>query len=317
MSRGSPLDGPTEARGRLRRLLFLVPWVSKHQGRPVAEVAQALGVSVDELLEDLEFLTLVGRPPFMPDDYVDIYVEDGEVYVDLDQRLSAPPRLTAAEGVALAAAAGLLAPAASETLARAKEKLEQVLPAHAVESFREMGRRLDLALEAPSGFATASRAIAEYRVLAFDYFTSGRGETEARRVQPWVLLSHRGQWYLQGHCLTRQGERLFRLDRMANLALGDERFTPPADVAPRGMPGADPSAEGVRVRFEPAAAAQVRERFGDAAREVGGGRVEVTVPGDSVRWLTRWVLGFGGDAVVMAPEWARIAVVALARESLD
>jgi proteasome accessory factor C len=38
----------------------------------------------------------------------------------------------------------------------------------------------------------------------------------------------------------------------------------------------------------------------------------VRVPGDSERWLTQWVLSFGGDAWVHEPEWARAAVRAAA-----
>jgi proteasome accessory factor C len=64
----------------------------------------------------------------------------------------------------------------------------------------------------------------------------------------------------------------------------------------------------VRVRFEAAAVLYIVETFGDEARAVGEGRVEVKVPGDSVKWVTQWVLSFGGDAVVVEPEWARAAV---------
>ena len=84
---------------RLRRLLFLVPYVSKHPGLSVDELARALNVDREDLLEELDLLTCVGRPPFNPDDYIDIYVENDRVYVDLDQRLSAPPRLTVGEHV--------------------------------------------------------------------------------------------------------------------------------------------------------------------------------------------------------------------------
>lgn len=314
--RTTPAPGPTEAHGRLRRLLFLVPYVSKHQGQPVPEVAQAMGITPSELLEDLELLTLVGRPPFQPDDYVDIYVEDDKVFVDLDQRLSAPPRLTAAEGVALAAAAALLKAAASEALASALQKLERVLPTHAVQPFREMGKQLDVALEAPGGFDLLSKAIVERREVEFDYFSAGRGQTERRRAQPWELLSHRGQWYLAAQCLTRQDERLFRLDRVANIAVTDARFTPPDDVTPKGITAGDEALATVRVRFEAKVAPYVRERFGGAVTELPGGQIEVRVPGDSERWLVQWVSSFGGDAVVVEPEWARRAVEEAARALL-
>src|SRR5262249_54494647 len=100
----------SDVRERLRRVLFLVPYASRHPGITVRELAQALGLSEEELLVDLDLLTMVGRPPFQPDDYIDVYVENGRVYLDLDQRFSAPPRLTAAEAAALRAAADLVRP---------------------------------------------------------------------------------------------------------------------------------------------------------------------------------------------------------------
>ncbi len=311
------MSGPTDVHERLRRLLFLVPFVSRNPGRTVDEVAKELGTTREALLEELDLLTLVGRPPFQPDDFVDIYVEDDRVYVDLDQRLSAPPRLTAAEGVALAASATLLKPGSGDALRSAIEKLERVLPAHAVARFREMGKRLDVALDAPTGLAPLSQAIVERRTVAFDYVTTNSGQAERRRVQPVELFSHRGQWYLSGFDVTRAGDRLFRLDRMGPLEVTTETFVAPA-VAPRAsMPGTNDATERVTVRFEPATAPYIRERFGAEARGLPDGRVEVEVPGDNLRWLTRWVLSFGGDAIVTRPEWAIRSVAEVASASLE
>lgn len=308
--------GRPQVHERLRRLLFLVPFVARNPGLSVEEVAREAGVSREELLEELDLLTLVGRPPFQPDDFVDIYVDDGKVYVELDQRLSAPPRLTAAEGVALAAAAALLKPAAGDALTGALAKLETVLPPHAVQRYRDMAKTLDVAMEAPDGLATLSQAIVERREAELDYFTAGRGQTERRRVQPHELFSHRGLWYLAAHCLTRGDQRLFRLDRIAGLRLTDARFDAPAPSGQRALPGIVDAGGEVRVRFEPAVAPWIIERFGDGAKALPDGAVEVTVPGDSERWLTRWILSFGGDAVVLSPQWAKDAVAQAAAASL-
>ena len=148
----------TLAAERLKRLLFLVPFVSKHPGRTVDEVAAAVGCSKKELLEELDLVTLIGHPPFQPDDFVDLYVEDDKVYVQFDQRLSAPPRLTAAEGVALATAAALLKPEPGSALAAALQKLERVGSALAV--------RLLIAVENKSGFLN-------YCGLSFNLLSAG------------------------------------------------------------------------------------------------------------------------------------------------
>jgi proteasome accessory factor C len=300
---------------RLKRLLLAVPFVARHPGLTVGEVAQALGVSREQLLEELDLLLLVGRPPFQPDDFVDIYVEDDRVYVELDQRLSAPPRFTAAEGVALAAAAALLAPSGGEALTQALSRLERVLPPQAVERYRAMSRQLDVAVEAPDFLGALSGAVEQRREVELDYFTASRGKTERRRVRPYELFSHRGQWYLSGHCLSRGEPRLFRLDRVAGLEVTLEGFELPSPPPARLRPIPSRERE-VRVRFSAPAAPYVRERFGDDAREVGQGEVEVLVPGDSERWLTRWVLSFGGEARVLEPAWAVAAVAQAARAVL-
>jgi len=306
--------GRTEVHERLRRLLFLVPYVAEHPGQPVDQVAAALGLSRSQLLEELDLLTLVGRPPFQPDDFIDIYVEDDRVYVDLDQRLSRPPRLTAAEGVALAAAAELLRPAAQDALKSALSKLEKVLPAAARNRFHEMARQLDVSVDAPHGLAPLSQAIVERREVELDYFAFGTGQTEHRVVQPHELFSHRGQWYLSAYCNSRKDERLFRLDRIAKLSLTERSFEPTGAAKSLRPREGD---QKVTVRFSPQAAPYLSERFGAAARKEGSGSLVVEVPGDSMRWLTQWVLSFGGDAEVLSPPHAREAVAAAARASLE
>jgi proteasome accessory factor C len=308
--------GRTQAYERLRRLLFLVPFVSKNPGRTVDEVAQAVGVTKEELLEELDLLTLVGRPPFQPDDFIDVYVEKDRVFIDLNQRLSAPPRLTAAEGVALAAAAALLKPAAGGALHSALARLEKVLPPEAVQRYREMTRQLDVATEAPDSIATLTQAIVERREISLDYSGLNRGEIEQRRVRPFELFSHRGQWYLSAFCLTRQGERLFRVDRIGGLKLLDERFEAPAQPPTHALPGVGDIEKPVKVRFNKDLALYQQERFGDAAVLQNDGTVVVTVPGDSERWLTRWLLSFGGNATVLEPDWAIRAVAQAASASL-
>jgi len=302
---------------RLRRLLFLVPYVRSHPGLTVEEVARAAGATREQLLEELDLLTFVGRPPFQPDDYIDVYVENDRVFVDLDQRFSRPPRLTAAEATALSAAAELLRPTSGDALASALEKLERVLPPGARERYREMQQKIDASASAPSGLAPLAQAIARHLEVELDYFSQGRGAYERRAVRPRELFSHRGQWYLAAFCCTRNDDRLFRLDRVQGLAVTDRTFQPTAG-APTAVPNPIGARGEVKVRFSASAAPYVRERFGADARPLDGGRVEVqvAVAEDAERWLTRWVLSFGGEAEVLSPTWARRAVARAAAASL-
>ncbi len=245
-----------DARARLKRLLLLVPLVSRHPGRPVDEIARELGITRDELLEDLDLATMVGRPPFQPDDFVDVYVEDDRVFVELDQRFSRPPRLTTAEAVALAAAANLLKGDGDDALARAVAKLERVLPAGAGEAFRALHGRLDTTPGAPGEVPSLARALAESREVEFDYLAASRGVPEHRRVRPRELLQRGGAWYLSGFCLARQEERLFRLDRVARLD---------GDGHPLRGPGARRPGLAPRRHARPGALRRPRRPLGEGA----------------------------------------------------
>ncbi len=302
---------------RLRRLLFLVPYVARHPGITVDALAEAAGTRREELLKELDLLAFVGRPPFQPDDYIDIYVENDRVFVDLDQRLSAPPRLTAAEAAALSAAAELLRPAAGDALSAARAKLERALPPGAVERFREMNRQINAHAVAPEGLGPLTSAIGLHREVEFDYFSAGRGSSERRTVRPRELFAHRGQWYLSAWCCTRQDDRLFRLDRVQNVTPTERSFTPDSREG-RTLPNPVGAQGSVRVVFSPLAAPYVRERFGVEARSTGEGGVEVQVAAgpEAERWLTTWVLSFGGEAWITEPEWARSAVARAASGSL-
>ena len=130
---------PKDARDRLRRVLFLVPYAVKNPGIPVKDLAKRCGVSEAELLEDLDFLLGVGCPPFAPDDFLDLYVEGDRVYVALHQSLTRPPRFTESEAAALAAAARALAGEGAE---RAVEALRESVPKDRRKSFDELAGRI-------------------------------------------------------------------------------------------------------------------------------------------------------------------------------
>jgi proteasome accessory factor C len=308
----------SDQRERLRRLLFLVPYVARHPGVTVKELARELGVAPADLLQDLDLLTLVGRPPFSPDDYIDVFVENDRVYVALDQRLSRPPRLTAAEAAALAAAARSLKPAAECALASALAKIERALPAGALNDYAGLTGRVATDSPALSDvLAPLAEAAARRREVVLDYFTPSRGSAEKRPVQPHTVFLHRGQWYLSAFCGTRQDERLFRVDRIRHLEVTNRTFPAPAKqpdmpktVVPLG------GGEDAVIRFSPGSAPWIRERFGDGAKPLPDGGVEVRMPaGAGNEWLVSYVLFFGGDATVVSPDSVRKAVAGAARKA--
>ncbi len=301
----------SEARERLRRLLLVVPYAVRHPGLRVEPLAERLGVEPATLRDDLDKLALVGRPPFSPDDFIDIYVEDDRVFVVLDQRFERPPRLTAPEAAALWASAQLLRPAARTALASAQEKLFAAVPESAREPFERLAERVGSeAAPMDELLEPLSRAAREGREVEFDYLAAGRDKSERRTVRPYAAYLHRGHWYLAGFCLVRQDDRLFRVDRIRSLLLTERTFRERKEV--RAETGAR-SGVSARIRFSPTAAPWVRERFAEQAKALPDGGVEVELQGATRDWIVSYVLSFGGEAKVVEPAFLRDAVGETAR----
>ena len=74
---------------RINRILFILSYVSKNQGVTIEKLAEEVGMRPKQLMKELDFMLLIGKPPFRPDDYVDIYVEEQQV---TPARLATPVR---------------------------------------------------------------------------------------------------------------------------------------------------------------------------------------------------------------------------------
>ncbi len=295
-----------DPRDRLRRVLFLVPYAVRHPGIPVKDLARRCGCTEKELLADLDFLLGVGSPPFAPDDFLDLYVEGDRVYVALHQSFSRPPRFTESEAAALAAAAQALG---GEGRARAVKALRDSVPRDRRAHFDELVGRIYAGAPPArdSVLGRLQRAIAERRAVRLAYHSASRAAETDRVVRPYTLAQRFGHWYLYGHDSIRGRALPFRLDRIRECTVTDDRFDPPGDAdLARARLFSAPEGDPPRVRVGPLAAAWAIARPG--VRLVGrtekGGAV-VEMPGASPEWATRFALSLGGDAEVIAPSAAR------------
>ncbi|MDB6093105.1 MAG: helix-turn-helix, type 11 domain protein [Verrucomicrobia bacterium] len=163
-------------------------------------------------------------------------------------------------------------------------------------------------------FEKLARAVNESKEVSFDYRKPQGAQAEARRVQPYHLANRENAWYLVGFDLERNALRNFALARMKSLAIGERKFVRPADFSPEKHFG---KAFGafvgtgdfrVTVRFDARAADQVRERFWHESQEtidLPDGRLEFTVQLGGLDEILRWILGWGDQAEVIAPEELR------------
>jgi proteasome accessory factor C len=294
-----------DARDRLRRVLFLVPYAVRHPGIPVRDLARKCGCTEKEILEDLDFLLGVGSPPFAPDDFLDLYVEGERVYVALHQSFSRPPRFTESEAAALAAAAQALGGDGRE---RAVKALRDSVPRDRRASFDELVGRIYAGAPPAkdSVLGRLQRAIAERRAVRLAYHSASRAAETDRTVLPYTLAQRFGHWYLYGHDPARGKALAFRLDRVRECTVSDERFDPPGESElARARLFSESEGEPPRVRVGPLAAPWAIARPGVRLVKTGKGGAVVELPGASAEWATRFALSLGGDAEVIGPAPAR------------
>jgi len=306
---------------KLRRLLYVVPYVAKHpEGVTVDHLAEKLGVDRDELLADLDLLTQVGPPDGDPGEYLLVTVEEGRVFVDLAHRLTRPLRLTAAEGCSLLLGIRALRESGIAPFDSAMESAQRKLLAALGRDANEaenlavgtiVSEPDKIVAEHLRGLVTAAR---KRTTVEIEYATASRHEATRRRIDPYGIVHHAGEWYVVGHCHKRGDVRTFRIDRVASLAETRDTFQPPADFDLEAyrrerlyVPSAD--AVNVRVHLEPLAVTRLGANWpvGEVTMQ-DDGSADILIDCEGFEWVTGWVLGLGRHAWILGPDDARQAM---------
>ena len=162
----------------------------------------------------------------------------------------------------------------------------------------------------------AADAAQRRRRVRFGYRTS-KGETTDREVDAYAMLCRRGHWYLVGRDVARDAVRAFRLSRLTSELRDDgEGSEPPpsfvaADHVTAGPWGVGAPSATATVAFAPEvvwwATAGLPGAEGSAPDDDGW--VRVTIPLGDVADLAGWVLQFGPEARVVAPDELRDEVL--------
>jgi len=144
------------------------------------------------------------------------------------------------------------------------------------------------------------RAIFERQVVEFDYFYE-KGES-SRRIQPYFIAFQWSSWYVFGFCLTRQDWRMFKLNRLWNLNLSEESYTP-REIPPERREMGSHFTDNIKLEalFDPCVKYRLIEAYGpDSYTETENGLL-FYFDFTNRDFLISWLLGFGGNVQVIAP----------------
>ncbi len=312
-------------RDRLARFYRVVQFLAAHpEGARVDAIAAFVRTSRRTVYRDL--LALEGEID------VPVWNDQGTWGLAADAQLPAL-RLSLPEAMALFLSVRLMARYADEydpDLAAAFQKLAGVLPpvlaAHTARTLDVLARR-----RPDEAFARhvrlLARAWAESRVVALTYdaatYQPERGLREAR-VQPYLIEpspSAHGL-YLIGFDEARGATRTFKIERIREASLTPDRFEPPPpgqveDALSRAWEIiADQDEVEVVLRFSPVVARRVAEATWHPTQrcepEEDGSMLWRAVVAGTLEIRT-WILGWGADVEVLAPQALRDEVAGIVR----
>lgn len=305
---------------RTDRLVAIVLFLQGHRLVRAEDLAGHFEVSLRTVYRDIAALGEAGVP---------ISGEAGVGYT-LVKGYHLPPVLFTAEEAAALFVGGELVKRFADTSLRtpadsALLKIRSVLPADRQEELQRLEQSTVVAPSprAPAGverktLGPIQQALVARRILRLTYRARERSEDTARAVEPMGVFFAGGAWYLVAWCRLRDAVRHFRLDRIARLELGAERFAPRQDFSlTRHLAEIEASSPRIEVRLlvAPAALERVRaESYNGVLAEVPGPQgIEVRLLTYSLAWCSRWVLSFGGEVEALAPAALRAQVRSLAR----
>ena len=294
---------------------------ARSSGVTIDDLAQSCAVTTRTIRRDLEALQEAGFPVFddrSRDDGRTRWLINGQAFKGL------AAGLTLAELSALYFSRTLVASLAGtpfrDDVESAFTKLSSVLTPHmrqfldqlprAIATKPDPMRRLAAGDDRQERVLTrALEATLHQRQATLVYHSKASERTKTYLVHPYRLAYAQGAMYLLAYVPEYQSVRTFAVERMQDLSLLDERFTPieelPDTAFPHSLGVHSGAPERIEIAFEAAVADYVRARewhTSQSIREGNDGAVVISLDVCRDRALLSWILSFGPFARVVAPE---------------
>ncbi len=295
------------AERRLSRLLEILPAAARPGGVEISALCDRLDVDRACILADITVLT--ERTFYLragPADDFQVGIDGERLTIWTKGEFQRPVRLTPLETLCVALGLRGLGPDAQREALLAR--LESHLTLAGTDALRRHFEAVDLAPD-PEGIREAlAESLRTRTPCRFGYLKPGSESPEVRRLEPWALVHAEGHWYAVGRDADLGEPRAFRVDRMLAVELRGDPYEIPESVDPRDFiegarlffRAADDGREArAVVRYSPAIAPWIRERWNGVTDEDGSYRVQhpLADPG----WVVRHVLQYGADAELLEP----------------
>ena len=312
MPKSSSLSGAD----RYNFMLALTGFLINNRQQKLADLANHFQVTEKEIRSAVVTISLSGVGMYRPDElfFLDYdLLEEGIVDLSFAPTLEAVPRLSTRQAAAIASGLTYLLDLVDAQDQKQINELLEILGQGALGT-----KELPFMVQPNYGdgdLALVRKAVAELRALSCSYINSS-GEITNREIEPQLLESREANWFLRGFCRSNNEFRIFRLDRMREIALLEpfaEHELPFTDVDQ--IYSVRKSDTEVLFEVEPEAFSLIADYKPEF--EISGNKsVQVKIPIGRLETLGRMVARYSGKARVLAPAEARLAVREFAQQAL-
>lgn len=305
------------------RLLTVLNLIRSNRVMTTSQLASECDVTERTVYRDIQSLAEAGAP---------IYYDKG--YRLLGNAFLPPLSLTADEYLVLRTAIqgsplmGMKSYA--QELKSAAAKIDAVINGQLSEQIRKQHSRMQLSPRVTSDnrsndltMRLLRQAVDGNMVLKINYHSVSSGES-VRSVDPYFIVFRNHAWYLLGYCHRHNEMRVFRVDRIRKVTLTTGEFQRDYGCT-------------LEKYFESSWGVYTGEKveiklllFGKAAAVVSDGKrhasqkivkredgsVEYTATVAGTEEILRWIIGFGGEALVISPPELAAQVRRVATEIL-
>jgi len=304
---------------KIDRLLSIVVYLLNRDLVNASNLAERFGVSARTIQRDMEAIDMAGIPVISVQGPTGGYgIMDG---YKLDRRLVTMDDLF----FIITALRGIDGSLDDRRIGDTLEKVRGLLPAANDADFRDREEKLYIDFSMLGGgpnqrrvFKTVQAATNVGRLLRMDY-TNNRLERESRVVEPMTIVFQWRAWYLYAYCRLREDYRLFRISRIREPEILNERFHRRErgfqEFSRENAPERTGNVVELTLKFSAEMVPLVEEFYNreNLERTADGGLIAKTSMPEN-GWMYGYILSYGAFVEVLEPPHIREIIKSAARQ---
>ena len=301
---------------KIERLMYILVTLLSNRYLKAGDIAEKYQVSVRTIYRDIDTLSLAGIP---------IYSKKGTqggFYIDEDYQLNSLLFSDMEKKIVYDLSQSLATSYHHPKIEELSQKMAYLVQKNPSSS----PYFFDLSLWKTNQLILTDieKAIENKQVLSFDY-TSYKGATTNRQVEPINLVCKSHVWYLFAFCQLRQEERLFRISRIRKVQLLEEQFkNQHSSMVDKSELDAfyeslseTVAMEAVSLVFNYSVKAKVYDTFLEEDITESEDKIYVTKKLPKEPWTVEMLMGFGGEVKVLSPDTLKNDIIASAKNILS